>query len=105
MEQAFPQVGDDSHDSVVIISLRGKEDLGSTFINVVTRYARRLRDADCTLMLAGVSDGVAQQLTKTGAESILGRHNVFSATPAVTESTRQAIQAAARVDGKGSDDC
>jgi SulP family sulfate permease len=90
-------VSDASRFSVVVISLRGKEDLGSTFINVVTRYARRLRDVEGALMLAGVSEGVARQLEKTGAISVLGRGNVFHATPAVTESTRRAVDAAQRV--------
>ena len=106
VEDALPKVGDAAHDSVVVVSLRGKEDLGSTFINVVTRYARRLRDAGCTLMLAGVSAGVARQLEKTGAVTVLGRDNVFRATAAVTESTRQAVAAARRISASpgGADD-
>lgn len=106
VEDALPKVGDASHDSVVVVSLRGKEDLGSTFINVVTRYARRLRAAGCTLMLAGVSDGVARQLEKTGAVTVLGRGNVFRATAAVTESTRRAVAAARRISASpgGADD-
>lgn len=63
----------------------------------MTRYAGRLRDAGCTVMLAGVSDGVARQLEKTGAESVLGRDNVFPATAALTQSTRQAMDAAQRI--------
>lgn len=113
VEEALPKVGDDSHNSVVIISLRGKEDLGSTFINVVTRYAQRLRDADCALMLAGVSEGVARQLDRTGAAAVLGRDNIFPVTAAVTESTRRAMDTARRMgagggaggeDGEGQDD-
>lgn len=97
VEQALPKVGDGCTNSVVIVSLRGKEDLGSTFITVMTRYASRMRDAGCTVMLAGVSDGVARQLEKTGAESVLGRDNVFPATAALTQSTRQAMDAAQRI--------
>jgi SulP family sulfate permease len=104
VEERLPKVGDDSHDSVVIISLRGKEDLGSTFINVVTRYAQRLRDADCTLMLAGVSEGVARQLDSTGAAAVLGRDNVFLATSAVTWSTRKALDAAQHIVSGGAGD-
>lgn len=65
----------------------------------VTRYARRLDDAGCTLMLAGVSQGVARQLGKTGAEAIIGPQNIYLATPAVTESTRLAMDAGARISG------
>jgi SulP family sulfate permease len=95
--EALPAVTETTRNSVVVITLRGKEDLGSTFINVMTRYARQLREQDCTLMVAGVSDGVAAQLDATGANSVLGRENVFLATAAVTESTRAAMAAAQRM--------
>ncbi len=94
-ESALPAVTDHSRHSVVIISLRGKEDLGSTFINVVTRYATKLHAVDGTLMLAGVSAGVQRQLERTGAIDVIGPANVFPATSSVTESTRQALHAAA----------
>jgi SulP family sulfate permease len=93
-EAALPAVTDRSRHSVVIITLRGKEDLGSTFINVVTRYAERLHAVDSTLMLAGVADRVTDQLASTGAITAIGHDNVFRATPAVTESTRRAMAAA-----------
>ncbi len=99
-ESALPAVTPGSRGSVVIITLRGKEDLGSTFINVVTRYAARLEQAGSTLMLAGVSDRVAAQLDATGAAEQMGRDHIFLASPAVTESTRRAMAAARRtVDG------
>ncbi len=95
-ETALPTVTDHSRHTVVIITLRGKEDLGSTFINVVTRYAERLHDVDSTLMLAGVSDRVADQLDSTRASSTIGPDNIHRATPAVTESTRRAMAQARR---------
>ena len=42
-EAQRPDVTDGAHGSVVIIRLRGKEDIGSTFISVVTRYSGQLR--------------------------------------------------------------
>ena len=95
-ETALPTVTDHSRHTVVIITLRGKEDLGSTFINVVTRYAERLHDVDSTLMLAGVSDRVADQLDSTRASTTIGPDNIHRATPAVTESTRRAMAQARR---------
>ncbi len=94
-ESALPAVTPASRGTVVIISLRGKEDLGSTFINVVTRYAKRLREVDGTLVLAGVSERVEAQLYATGAAAQLGPENLYRATRAVTESTRRAMSAAA----------
>ena len=100
-QAALPAVSHRSRHSVVIITLRGKEDLGSTFINVVTRYAQRLQDVESTLMLAGISERVEAQLEATGAITILGRDNVFLATTAVTQSTRQAMAAASTLTGPG----
>ena len=97
-EAALPAVADGTHHATVIITLRGKEDLGSTFINVITRYAQRLHDADSTLMIAGVSDRVADQLTNTGAITTIGEDNIYRATPAITESTQRAITAAQKHD-------
>ena len=99
-ETALPTVTDHSRHTVVIITLRGKEDLGSTFINVVTRYAERLHDVDSTLMLAGVSDRVADQLDSTRASTTIGPDNIHRATPAVTESTRRAMAQARRGAGR-----
>jgi SulP family sulfate permease len=97
-DAALPAVTDRTRHATVIVTLRGKEDLGSTFINVITRYAQRLQQADSTLMLAGVSDRVADQLTNTGADAVLGPANIYRATPAITESTQRAIAAAHKQD-------
>lgn len=93
-EEALPRVGQGA-GGVVIITLRGKEDLGSTFINVIARYAVVLRRDGGQLMPAGVSESVYQQLVKTGVISVIGEGNVFRATAGITESTRQAMAAAA----------
>jgi SulP family sulfate permease len=93
-ETALPAVTPASRRTVVVVSLRGKEELGSTFINVVTRYAARLQGVGGTLMLAGVSPRVVAQLRATGALAALGEPNVYPATPVLTQSTREAVAAA-----------
>jgi sulfate permease, SulP family len=92
--EQLPDVTQRSHGSVVIIRLRGKEDVGSTFIGVVTRYAERLETVGARLMLAGVSEQVYTQLHDTGAIDVVGRENVFSATSSVGESVQLAMDAA-----------
>ena len=92
--EQLPDVTQRSHGSVVIIRLRGKEDVGSTFIGVVTRYAERLEAVGARLMLAGVSEQVYTQLHDTGAIDVIGRENVFRATSSVGESAQQAMDAA-----------
>jgi len=89
-EQALPAVSPRTRHSAVVISLRGKEDLGSTFINVVTRYARSLADHESLLYLSGVSERTHDQLLKTGALDVIGATRVHRRTPVVAESTRTA---------------
>lgn len=93
-EDALPQVTAESRRCAVVITLRGEQDLGSTFIKVVARYAERLADADSTLMLTGVSERVMRQLRDTGTMEVIGDANVFAATQVLTESTRQAVASA-----------
>ncbi|HSK90958.1 MAG TPA: sodium-independent anion transporter, partial [Euzebyales bacterium] len=92
--EQLPNITQRSHGAVVIIRLRGKEDIGSTFIGVVTTYAQRLHAAGARLLLAGVSEQVHAQLHDTGAIDIIGRDNVFPASPSVGEAVQQAMNAA-----------
>jgi len=92
--EQLPDVTRHSHGSVVIIRLRGKEDVGSTFIGVVTRYADRLQAVGARLLLAGISDQVYLQLRDTGAIDVIGREHVFRATSSVGESAQRAMDAA-----------
>lgn len=93
-ECQLPQVVEDSRGAVVVLRLRGKEDLGSTFIQTVTRYHTGLREAGCHLVLAGVGPRVMRQLACTGALETLGRENVFAAEERVAESVRAAMSRA-----------
>ncbi len=92
LEEALPSVSEESRRSVVVLSLRGKEDLGSTFINLTTRYAKTLADHDCLLKVSGISDGVMSQLEVTGALAQLGADNIYLSTASLTASTRQAMR-------------
>jgi SulP family sulfate permease len=91
-EETLPEVTPDSRHSAVIVTLRGKEDLGSTFIAVVVRYAELLHEAECILMISGASDRVLEQFEKTEAMSALGSDRFYSRTPAIAESTQKAMR-------------
>lgn len=80
--------------SVVILSLRGRSELGSTFINLLGRYARELQTHNSKLMLAGVAAVVAKQLMKTGVVDAIPPSDVFPATEILGESVQQAQAAA-----------
>ena len=93
-ESQLPRVTAESTGSVVILRLRGKQELGSTFITVVHRYADELAAVGCRLLLAGVGPSVADQLAATDAKDRLGPEHVFLSTPRVTESVQAALAAA-----------
>ena len=90
-EAALPEVTPRSRGSAVIISLRGKEDLGSTFIAVVERYADALSAQGSRLMISGASSRVVHQLEVTGTMATIGADHVYPATSVVTESTLHAL--------------
>jgi SulP family sulfate permease len=93
-ERALPAITGDTRASAVVISLRGKEDLGSTFINVVTRYAEALDAHGSGLWISGVSERTLGQLAKTGTIALIGEDRVHLRTPVIAESTREAVQEA-----------
>ncbi|VAW08704.1 Sulfate permease, partial [hydrothermal vent metagenome] len=73
-EEALPDVTDETHNSVVILRLRGRNDLGSTFMEVLYRYAEALRDADSKLILVSASENIHEQLAATRVTSVVGTH-------------------------------
>jgi SulP family sulfate permease len=93
MEEMLPEVGDATH-AVVAINLRGKSEIGSTFVTVLQRYSQALRDHDSRLMLVGVDPVVRDQLAKTGVLKEIGEENIFLATPQIGAALNQAVAAA-----------
>ncbi|MBD1270737.1 SulP family inorganic anion transporter [Aeromicrobium tamlense] len=92
----LPSVPASCRGTVVILRLRGKDDLGSTFIRAVSAYAGELNRAGGTLMVAGVSRAVTRQLEATGVIAIIGRDHVFEAEDRVGSSLAKAREAADR---------
>ena len=93
MEEMLPEVGDATH-AVVAINLRGKSQIGSTFVTVLQHYSHALRNQDSKLMLVGVDPAVRDQLAKTGVLKLIGEENVFLATPQLGTALNQAVAAA-----------
>jgi len=73
---------------VVILRLRGRTSLGSTFIKLVGDYADRLDEVGGRLYLSGLQPSLTEQLDRTG--SIEGPVRAFKATAVVGESTQAA---------------
>jgi len=83
-----------SRHAAVLLAMRGKEDLGSTFLQVVTRYARELQRRKSKLILAGIAPSVLDQMERTGIVRIIGRENIFMASEGVGQALLQAVDAA-----------
>ncbi len=73
-----------------IVRLRGRKEVGSTFLRVIERYARVLEENGGKLILVGVSQPVHEQLRRTGMLADLGEENVYLATGFLGESAQQA---------------
>jgi len=76
LEKALPEV-EGTHRAVVALLLRGKTEIGSTFIAVLRRYAEALQQRGCRLMLVGVEAAARDQLARSGVLKIIGEDNVF----------------------------
>jgi SulP family sulfate permease len=92
LEDHLPNA-DDTRNAALVLSLRGHGEMGSTFLNVLKRYAGSLQARGNTLMLIGVEDTLLEQLERTGLLRLLGADNVF-AVGRVSESTRAAMDRA-----------
>jgi sulfate permease, SulP family len=93
LEEMLPAVDQTTH-AVVALGLRGRPEIGSTFITVLQRYAEALRARDSKLMLVGVDPSVRSQLVKTGVLKALGEENIFLVTPQLGGAMNQAAAAA-----------
>jgi SulP family sulfate permease len=93
IEDMLPKV-DQSERAVVAIIVRGESEIGSTFLNVVQRYAQALNAHGGRLMLVGVDPALRDQLAKTGALKIIGEENIFLATPQVGGAVNAAAKTA-----------
>ena len=76
-EKALPHVGEESVGSVVLIRLRGRTDLGSTFMDVLLRYAQSLEAAGSRLIVVSASDRIEEQLVATGVAEAVGPQGIF----------------------------
>lgn len=83
-----------SHRPAVILRLRGRTEVGSTFLGVVERYRTEIEAAHGILMLAGVGPELGEQLDRTGILAAIGEENVCEAQPTLTASINVAVTAA-----------
>ena len=94
LEDKLPAIDDRTRHAVVILNLRGRSELGSTFMKMVERYAADLKEHDSRLMLAEVDPSIREQLARAGMVDSVSRRNIFTKTGKVGESLYDAYAAA-----------
>jgi len=87
LQSRLPAPGD-ARSPVVVLRLRRRTSLGSTFVKVVSDYADQLVDSGGRLYLSGLDPSLTEQLRRTG--HVDGPVRAFEATAVVGESTRAA---------------
>ena len=92
-EKSLP-AAEGTRRAVVILLLRGYEDLGSTVIGTLRRYAQALHAYHGRLILAGVTQPLRDQLQRTGILQLIGEENIFPATETIGEAGNAALRAA-----------
>jgi len=92
-EKNLPAV-EGARRAVVILLLRGYEDIGSTVSEVLRRYAQSLQANAGKLVLAGVSPGLRDQLQRTGVLDLIGERNIFLASESIGQAGNAALHAA-----------
>lgn len=93
-EKQLPEITPETHNTVVVLNLRGYDELGSTFLTVLEKYLVDLRKRNSKLILAGVSLHVVAQLEKTGLIREIGRENIYPATEQLGQAGLEAWEAA-----------
>ena len=83
----------------MILILRDVDDLGSTVIRLLKRYASSLQRQGGKLVLAGVNDELFGQLQRTGMADLIGIGNIFKAQPEIGAALNEAIASSRRRPG------
>ncbi len=102
LRHRLPVIDDDSSGSVVILRMRGVDEVGLSLIEVLREYAATLSAHDCSLMLTLGNEGVLALLRREGLVAALGEQNVLMGTEWRGETLRRAYREALdRVDTPG----
>jgi SulP family sulfate permease len=76
-DEALPEVTAESTNSVVILRLRGRSDLGTTFMDVLARYAADLEEVGSKLVLVSADEQLIDQFDVTGVTAAVGEDNIY----------------------------
>lgn len=89
-EKQLPQVGPASRDAIVIVRLRGTDQIGLSLVDVLRRFAHQLSDAGSSLRVVATEDRVIDQLAAGGLTDDIGAQSIYKGTEWVGETLRRA---------------
>jgi SulP family sulfate permease len=89
-EAALPALTDASRHSVVILRLRGRSDLGTTFMDVLYRYANGLAALGSKLVIVSANKRIHEQLTVTGITDLIGSEDIYTGDERVGATVKRA---------------
>lgn len=89
-EAQLPTVTATSRNAVVILRLRGRSDIGSTYTDVIKRYATSLRAVDSKLVLVSLNDQLVKQLRASHVTDIIPSQDIYMSGERVGAGLRQA---------------
>ncbi|HEY5185470.1 MAG TPA: SulP family inorganic anion transporter [Actinomycetes bacterium] len=89
-ESQLPAATEASRNSVVILRLRGRSDLGTTFMDVLLRYAQALAAVGSRLLIVSTNADIDEQLAVTGITAVVGPDGIYRGDERVGASLRRA---------------
>ncbi len=89
---ALPTATPESRNAVVILRLRERSDIGSTFIDVLRGYAQSLADVGSKLVVVSLNERLAEQFRVTGLADLIGVENMYDSTDRVGFALEQAYR-------------
>lgn len=103
LEDQMPDVTPQSRHSVVILRIRGADEIGATLTEVLGRYMVMLNEVDSKLVLVTDNPRIRRQLVATGAMDKLGGENLYIGTEWLGETVRRAYDDATAWIERGND--
>jgi sulfate permease, SulP family len=90
LEAQLPAPADGSRNAVVILRLRGRTDLGTTFMDVLLRYAQALTATGSKLVIVSASDRIQEQLRVTGVADVVAAEDIYAGDERVGATLKRA---------------
>ena len=90
LESQLPAPADAVGNSVVILRLRGRTDLGTTFMDVLRRYAQTLKATGSKLVIVSASERIQEQLRVTGVTDLIIPENIYTGDERVGAAVKRA---------------